>query len=98
VHVLLTQAGWPWGSVVTQTRPASAAEQPPQFMAVLVVSTQTPPQSVGLVSGQPDPHAAPPAPSTHTGVDEFGSQELPHEPQFSLVLGVVVQPPSPSAQ
>lgn len=57
VHALFTHTGSPFGSVVVHTwAPPSAPAHPPQAVAVLVVSTQDPLQSV-CPEGQPETHA-----------------------------------------
>jgi hypothetical protein len=52
VHLLLTHAAEPFGSLVEHTLPPSGLAQPPQFVAVLVISTQEPLQTAWPV-GQP---------------------------------------------
>lgn len=84
VQALLTQAGWPFGSVVVQTFPPSGVAQPPQLVAVLVVSTHDPLQFVWAL-GQPVPQAGIPSDTvTQTGVPP--SHDTPHAPQLSLLV------------
>lgn len=52
VHLLLTHAAYPLGSLVEHTLPPSGLAQAPQLVAVLVVSTQEPLQTT-WPAGQP---------------------------------------------
>jgi hypothetical protein len=69
---------------------------PLQSLALLVVSTQVPLHSVGVVAGQPDTQV----PAAHTG--SFAGHALVHEPQVAGFVMSVSQPssgfPSQSAQ
>jgi hypothetical protein len=80
VQAPFTHAGWPSGSVVVHTWPHL-----PQFVAVLVVSTQPPLQIVCDALGQADMHvntSVDPDP-TQTGV--LPVQALPQPPQSRAV-------------
>jgi hypothetical protein len=92
VQVEFTQAGCPLGSVVVQTLPPSGVEQPPQLVAVLVVSTHEPLQMTWLPV-QPEAHVyICPSPDgvVQTGVPP--SQLTPQAPQLSPVVSETQAP------
>lgn len=88
VHALFTHTGCAFGSVVVHTwLPPSAPAQPPQLVAVLVVSTHAPLQSVS------DPHPevheyVPPSPAAHTlpPVQAWLPASLLQPPQLAAVV------------
>lgn len=80
MQLLFTQAGCPLGSLVAQTCPPSGVAQPPQLVAVLVVSTQDPLQSVCALVGQPVPQVGVSDTARQTGVPP--SHETPQAPQL----------------
>jgi hypothetical protein len=85
VHLPFTHAGRPFGSEVEQTWPPSSWAQPPQLVAVLVVSTQAPLQTT-WPAGQPlaQWYEPPSAEAVQTGVPP--SQLTPHAPQLEEVV------------
>ncbi len=56
--------------------------QEPQSFALFAVSTQVPPQSVGVAAGQPETHADP----AHTGVPPLHANDAPQPPQSLLLF------------
>jgi hypothetical protein len=80
VQALFTHTGWPLASLVVQAWP-----HPPQFVAVLVVSTQPPPQTVCDALGQVDMHVNTSVDPDPTQKGVLPVQALPQPPQLSAV-------------
>lgn len=79
-HVLLTHTACAWGTVV-----AHAVQLELQAVAVLVVSTHEPLQTVGAAAGQEAAHAYVPPEPAQTGVPASALHRCPHEPQLATV-------------
>jgi hypothetical protein len=86
VQALFTQAGWPLGSV------AQTCPHPPQFVAVLVVSTQPPLHTVCDALEQPDMHVNVSADPDATQTGVLPVQALPQPPQSVAVSKVTHLP------
>jgi hypothetical protein len=85
VQVLLTHAGWPFGSVVLQTcAPPSGLPHPPQLSAVLDGSTHLPLQIVGADGGH-DVHARLPPSTAPQTMPASESHTSPQPVQLSDV-------------
>jgi hypothetical protein len=77
VHALVTHE-----AVALATLVEHAVEQVPQWLALLVVSTQVPLHSVGVADGQPETHVE----FEHTGVAPLQAWADPQPPQLLLSL------------
>ncbi len=77
VHVLPLHSG-----VAFATPVVHGCAHPPQSLTLLVVSTHTPPQSVGVAAGQPETHME----FWHAGVPPLHVYAAPQPPQSLLSL------------